>query len=389
MATRQRAKIGFIGAGNFVSAHHLLTVRDSERMEIAAIADLDEARLAKHQSQMQIGYVTTDYKKLLADPDIDIVIIGTKQNLHAKMIIESLDAGKWVLCEKPMAETEEDCQAVLAAEKRNKGKLAIGFNRRFAPAYIETKRLMKDIPRPWYINYRLMYPNPEKSGEKNFYSDHPRILYEGCHILDLVSWMLEDVPVKVFMTGDRILNNCCIMEYQDGSQVSFMCGSMGSYCLWKEYMEIFGKYTAITVQDFTDMRVRGIPGGKDMLFAPHMGEHAAEVLKWGFDFYELYKSKELMKNADAYKQDYDMFINAVQRPLAVPFDVEKYNKVNPDLWGFIPDKGWTGAIENFAACFLEGRAPENADGKAGRLSTEIALGLLKSLETGLPVTMGK
>jgi len=179
------------------------------------------------------------------------------------------------------------------------------------------------------------------------------------------------------------------MEYQDGSQVSFMCGSMGSYCLWKEYMEIFGKYTAITVQDFTDMRVRGIPGGKDMLFAPHMGEHAAEVLKWGFDFYELYKSKELMKNADAYKQDYDMFINAVQRPLAVPFDVEKYNKVNPDLWGFIPDKGWTGAIENFAACFLEGRAPENADGKAGRLSTEIALGLLKSLETGLPVTMGK
>lgn len=383
----KKARIGFIGAGTFISAHHLLTVRDSERMEIAAIADLDEARLAKHRAQMQIGYVTADYKRLLADADIDMIIIGTKQDLHAKMIIESLDAGKWVLCEKPMAETEEDCKAVLAAEKRNKGKLAVGFNRRFAPAYSETKRLMRNVPKPWYINYRLMYPNPDKIGGKSFYSTHPRILYEGCHILDLVSWLLEDVPARVFMTGDRLFNNCCIIEYQDGSQVSFICGSMGSYGLWKEYMEVFAKYAAITVQDFTDMRVRGIPGGRDMLFAPHMGEHAEEVLKWGFDFYELYKSKELMKSAKEYMQDYNMFIDAVHRPIAVPFDIEKYDKVNPDLWGFIPDKGWTRSVEDFAVCLLEGREPMNANGKAGQLSTEIALALLKSLETGLPVKM--
>ncbi len=381
----KKARIGFIGAGNFISAHHLLTVRDSKRMEIAAIADLDKARLAAHQSKMKIGYVTSDYKKLLADADIDIIIIGTKQNLHAGMIIESLDAGKWVLCEKPMAETEEDAQAVLAAEKRNKGKLAIGFNRRFAPAYVETRRLMKDVPRPWYINYRLMYPNPDKAGEKSFYSSHARMLYEGCHVLDLVSWMLEDIPARVFMTGDKFFNNCCILEYRDGSQVSFMCGSMGSYGLWKEYMEVFARYTAITVQDFTDMRVRGIPGCRDMLFAPHMGEHAAEVLKWGFDFYELYKSKELMKCADGFKQDYGMFLNSAHRPTVMPFDVEKYDKVNPDLYAFIPDKGWTAAVEDFAACFLEGREPINADGKSGQMATEIALSLLKSLETGLPV----
>ena len=383
----KKARVGFIGAGNFISANHLLTVRDSSRMEIAAIADLDEERLAKHQARMKIGYVTTDYKKVLADPDIDIIIIGTKQDLHAKMIIESLDAGKWVLCEKPMAENEEECQAVLAAEKRNKGKLAIGFNRRFAPAYAEAKRLMKDIPRPWYINYRLMYPNPHKQGEKSFYSTHPRILYEGCHILDLISWLLEDTPTRVFMTGDRILNNCCILEYRDRSQVSFMCGSMGSYGLWKEYMEIFGTYTSITIQDFVDMRVRGIPGGKDRLFAPYLGEHAAEVLTWGFDFYEMYKSKELMKNDTAYQDEYQMFINPVQRPLALPFEVEKYGKVHPDLWGFVPDKGWTWSVEDFAACFLDGRKPLNADGEAGKLATEIALRLLASLETGLPVKM--
>lgn len=388
----KKAKIGFIGAGNFISANHLLTARDSRHMEIAAIADLDEARLVHHQSRMQVGYVTTDYKRLLSDPEIDIMIIGTKQDLHAGMIVESLDAGKWVLCEKPMAETDEQCQAVLAAQKRNKGKLAIGFNRRFAPAYVEARHLMKDIPRPWYINYRLMYPNPDKHDEKSFYATHPRILYEGCHILDLVSWILEDIPTRVFMTGDEILNNCCILEYQDGSQVSFMCGSMGSYCLWKEYLEIFGTYAAVTVQDFVDMRVRGIPGGKDMLFAPYRGEHAEEVLKWGFDFYETYKVKEMIARQEwlvLYKSESNMCIDAVQRPVAVPFHVEDYSTNDPDLWAFVPDKGWQSSLEDFAACFLEGREPANADAEAGQLSTKIALALLESLRTGLPVTLNQ
>ena len=134
----KKVQVGFIGAGNFVSAHHLLTVRDSKIMDIRAIADLDEERLKKHSSNMEVGYTTTDYKKVLEDPEIDMVVVGTKQNLHARFIVESLDAGKWVLCEKPMAETEEETQAVLDAEERNPGKLAIGFNRRFSPAYART-----------------------------------------------------------------------------------------------------------------------------------------------------------------------------------------------------------------------------------------------------------
>ena len=89
--------MGFIGAGGFISAHHLLTVRDSEIMEIRAIADIDEKRLTKHAAGMSVGYTTTDYRKLLADSEIDMVIIGTKQDLHARFIVESLDAGKWVL----------------------------------------------------------------------------------------------------------------------------------------------------------------------------------------------------------------------------------------------------------------------------------------------------
>jgi predicted dehydrogenase len=283
-----------------------------------------------------------------------------------------------------MAQTQEETQAVLAAEQSAKGKLAIGFNRRFAPACARTKALMHSVKRPWFINYRLMYPNPEK--REGFYATQERILYEGCHILDLVCWLLDAAPRKVYMTGERLHNNCCILDYTDGSQVSFMCGSMGSYCLWKEYMEVFGAYTAITISDFVDMRVRGFEGQYDQLFPPYLNEHADEVLKFGFDFYETYKGAEVYQYRQHW-QNYGMTIEPVRRPVILPVEVSQYSPLHPDGTGINPDKGWVQSLEHFAECLLNGSTPQNADGNAGALSTTIALALLKSLETGQPVAL--
>jgi predicted dehydrogenase len=382
---KQHVRIGFIGAGNFISANHLLTARDSARMEIAAIADLDPKRLEKHRAAMPVGYCTDDYRRLLADPDIDLVVIGTKQDLHARLIVESLDAGKWVFCEKPMAETEEETQAVLDAERRARGRLAIGFNRRFAPAYLRVRDLMRPRPRPWFIHYRLMYPSPAKHRAGDFYEHQSRILYEGCHILDFVSFLLEATPRRVFMTGDRHLNHACILDYPDGSQVTLQCGSLGSYCLWKEYLEVFAENAAITVSDFTDLRVRGIPGVFDELFPPHRNERAAELRKFGFDFYEIYKGQEMLQYRDFYKQTYGMELEAVRRPHETAPPAPVYRPEHPDLWSFVPDKGWIASFEHFAEACRTGARPLNADGADGKLATDLALALLQSLDTGLPV----
>ena len=385
----KKARIGFIGAGRFISANHLLTAKHSKIMEIAAIADLDQTLLDKHAAAMPVGYTTTDYHRLLQDPEIDIIVIGTKQDLHAKMIVEALDAGKWVFCEKPMAETEEETKAVLDAEKRNKGRLAIGFNRRFAPAYLKTRELMMNVPRPWFVNYRLMYPAPDKARAGNFYSKLSRILYEGCHVLDYVSFLLNAKPQILYMTGDEYNNNVCVLSYADGSQVSFMCGALGSFLCGKEYMEVFGRYVAITVSDFTDMRVRGISCEFDRLYAPHMNEHAEDVQRWGYDFYEEYKSVEMQQYAKFYKETYDMDLELVRRPhtTAPKTDDIHFEQQNPELWSFQPDKGWIGSFEHFAQAFLDGKEPLNADGAAGKLTTDMALALLESLHTGRPVAL--
>ena len=87
----KKAQIGFIGAGRFISANHLLTARNSKIMDIAAIADLDQSLLDKHAAAMKVGYTTTDYKRLLNDPDIDTnvgTLSGTfKMNIKPTEVI--------------------------------------------------------------------------------------------------------------------------------------------------------------------------------------------------------------------------------------------------------------------------------------------------------------
>ncbi|MBR7128625.1 MAG: Gfo/Idh/MocA family oxidoreductase, partial [Lentisphaeria bacterium] len=70
---KKQVNVGFIGAGSFVSGYHLLTARDSELMKIRAIADISKETLELQQKKFKPDYVTTDYKEVLADPEIDMV----------------------------------------------------------------------------------------------------------------------------------------------------------------------------------------------------------------------------------------------------------------------------------------------------------------------------
>ena len=386
----RRVQVGFIGAGEFISSQHLLTVRDSKITDIAAIADLDEAKLKQHSSTMKVGYTTTNYKKLLDDSKVDMIIIGTKQDLHAQMIVESLNAGKWVLCEKPMAETDEETRAVLKAEKKAKGKLAIGFNRRFAPAYVKTKQLMKKAERPWHLYYRLMAYHVPKDGKHDFYHGHERIIYEGCHVIDIVCWLLDLSPVRAYMVGDRYHNNICTFEFPDGSCASIICGSMSSFCLWKEYMEVFAHGRSITVSDFVDMRIRGFEGESDLLFPLSRGAHAEQIERFGFDYYETCRVKEILANPKSmdYMACAKMHIEPVHRPISRKIDeTEPWNVGCKPPYFCSTDKGWQQSLEHFAQCFLDGTKQDNADGIAGARSTTLAPALLKSLETGQTVKL--
>ena len=156
---------------------------------------------------------------------------------------------------------------------------------------------------------------------------------------------------------------------------------MNSVMFNKEYLEVFGHHKAIVVNDFVEMKIRGFKGESDRLFGMYRGNHNEEVLKYGIDFYEAFKVQEEIERFKPFHEP-DEIVEPLKRALPYQFDLSRYRNRDPDAWAFIADKGWKVALEHLAQGFLDGREPENADGRAGTLATDLALALLESVDTG-------
>lgn len=385
----KQVRIGFIGAGSFISMNHLPTASRSDFIKIRAIADLDPELLKAHAERYAPDYTTQEYRQLLDDPEIDLVVIGTRQDTHARLIIESLDAGKWVWCEKPMCDSPEEEAAVIAAEKRNPGRLAIGFNRRFAPAVTKTMELLRRLPRPWFINYRLQSNGGYKHRKDDtFYHDRPHIIYEGCHLLDLSRFMMGSAPDRIFMDGTEDENDIIILEYADGSRFLLtITSSAGAGFLEKEMMEIYTSAGAISMRDFVELRVRGIPGERDYLFAPKQSAYGPLVKRWGYSCWEMLRSEIVRQDLPLNPGMVQIVPAAEELPYAA--DIAKICEEMKDAhWQertLAGDKGWFDAFRHFARACLEGTVPETASGEAGKFANDLGFALLESKKQGIPL----
>src|SRR5690606_23039315 len=89
-----------------------------------------------------IANSTTDYREILKDPEVDLVLITTRHNLHAKMVIETLNAGKNVFVEKPLALNEDELKEIIKAQQQSGKTITVGFNRRFSPHMEQIKKVV-------------------------------------------------------------------------------------------------------------------------------------------------------------------------------------------------------------------------------------------------------
>lgn len=135
-------RIGLIGAGGMGRAHLERVHNNLVGAQVAAVADivLDVARSAAEPYGAKV-YGSSE--ELIDDPEVDAVVIATFGKVHAPDVIKCIEAGKYVLCEKPLATTTEDCLAIMEAEQAVGKKLVtVGFMRRFDAAYNEMKAVL-------------------------------------------------------------------------------------------------------------------------------------------------------------------------------------------------------------------------------------------------------
>ena len=123
-------KAAVIGLGT-ICWGHLDSYRDNENIELYAVCDIDADWAEYVRAKYDAPKAYSDYHELLKDPEIDIVSICLPNKIHAPVTIEALEAGKHVLCEKPMAPTAEDGRRMRDAELKSGKKLMISHNQRF------------------------------------------------------------------------------------------------------------------------------------------------------------------------------------------------------------------------------------------------------------------
>ena len=211
MKTVKVCVIGCSGMGNL----HMQGVIKKDGAELYAICDTDKEALDATYEKLKSSGVkkaVTDYKELVADPEIDAAVIVTPDQFHRQMTVDFLEAGKTVLCEKPMALNLEDCQMMLDAQKRTGSGLMIGQVCRCTPGFIAAKKLVDEgkIGELFFVESEYAH-NYEKAKGKNNWRMTPErsgFIGGGCHAVDLLRWIAGD-PTEVFAYS----NHKCLTDW--------------------------------------------------------------------------------------------------------------------------------------------------------------------------------
>ena len=255
--------LGVLGAGNFASAVLLPSVKKIPGIEMVGIASASGLNSQLSADRFNFHYATSDEQTIIDDPDINTVAILTRHHLHARQVISALEAGKHVFCEKPLALTPTELEAIqssLAAAAPN-CLLMVGFNRRFAPFAIQLKDFYKTKTEPLMAHYRVnagYLPPIHWLHDPNVGGG--RIIGEGCHFIDFLVYLIGTTPISVSTQAlpddGRYHDDNVLITYQfpDGSigTVSYLAN--GDKAFPKERVEIFCGGRIAVLDDFRTLQ---------------------------------------------------------------------------------------------------------------------------------------
>ncbi len=211
----KKIKVGIIGCGGIANGKHMPSLSKLSDVEMVAFCDivLEKAEKAKEKYGTPDAKVYTDYQELLKDPEIEVIHVCTPNRSHAPISIDSLHAGKHVMCEKPMAKTAEDARKMVVAAKETGKKLTIGYQHRHKPESIYLKSVIDrgDLGDIYYAKAYAI----RRRGTPNwgvFLNEYEQgggpLIDIGTHSLDVTLYLMNNYePKMVVGTTYKKVNN--------------------------------------------------------------------------------------------------------------------------------------------------------------------------------------
>ncbi len=251
-------RLGVIGAGGYVPAM-LLPHFKSEGVEFRSIATATGVSAHDVGKRFGFAYAVSSADEVLDDPDINLIVIGTRHDSHADLARRALERNKHVFVEKPLALDDDQLDLVLQAAANSTGHLTVGFNRRFSPLARQAKDFFADRTTPLSILYRINAGRiPKEHWTQDAIEGGGRIVGEVCHFVDLMQFLTGSPPVSVFaestsaksektVDADSVFIN---LRFADGSNGCIAYLAEGDKSLPKERVEIFGASRSFVLDDY-------------------------------------------------------------------------------------------------------------------------------------------
>jgi len=191
MDTHSTIGVAVIGTGRAGMIHAANFVHGVRRCRLVALADSVEQAVLAAGNELGVEDTYTDFRAALRHPHVDAVVIATPTSLHAEIAVAAAEHGKHILCEKPMAITVAECDAMLAATERAGVVLQIGFMRRYSEDFLAAKARIDagDIGSVVQVKTLTHGPSQPKPWMFNLQHSNGPLAEVNSHDIDTVRWM--------------------------------------------------------------------------------------------------------------------------------------------------------------------------------------------------------
>ncbi|HET9393763.1 MAG TPA: Gfo/Idh/MocA family oxidoreductase [Candidatus Rubrimentiphilum sp.] len=298
-------RVGVVGAG-LIGARRAREAAANSRSAVVAIADVngEQARIegAKYGARHYEAW-----RKIVNDPDIDVVVAATPNAFLEEIAVAALGAGKHVLIEKPMGRSLSEAERIYAAAQRSKGLLKIGFNHRYHPGISKARELLAEGHIGELINIRATYGHGGRPGYELEWRGNPELsgggelTDQGVHVADLINWFAGTPTTAFAFTQTAVWpiapledNAFGLFQFSNGAVASFHT----SWTQWKNkfLFEVFGTGGALIIDG-----LGGSYGDETlsvMRRAPEGGPPALKTLTFE-------------KGDDSWKLEWNSFVDAI------------------------------------------------------------------------------
>lgn len=280
MESDVKHRIAVVGCGSIAQFIHLPNIARNPRLELVVVCDVDPSAAESCRDEYGAGRAETDWRRVVAADDVDLILLATHTNLRGQLIIPALRAGKPVYTEKPLGTDREEMEAIVRTTRETGIPVCVGHNRRSSPAVLEFRRLLEKakiatdvlppsidrsggrarLPEEYQLQLLIRINDDARSWKDWIFTDREGIMFaEMVHFIDLALWFNDARPARVFAEGSQRGNFTLIIRFDDGSITTLQHTMVGHFDYPKELFEATVNNVTIAMDHHREVRQMGLP----------------------------------------------------------------------------------------------------------------------------------